>query len=90
MSSATSEATWRWERGLDAVWTLWFDQPGRSHNVLDPTALDELEARLLEIEGESSVKGLMIKSAKPGGFCAGVDLETILGCTNWRRRSKRS
>jgi enoyl-CoA hydratase/carnithine racemase len=81
MSSATSESTWRWERGRDAVWTLWFDQPGRSHNVLDPSTLDELEARLVEVESDASVKGLMIKSAKPAGFCAGADLKTILECT---------
>jgi 3-hydroxyacyl-CoA dehydrogenase/enoyl-CoA hydratase/3-hydroxybutyryl-CoA epimerase len=81
MSSGSSEASWRWERGLGAVWTLWFDQPGRSHNLLDPSTLDELEARLVDVEGDSSVKGLMIKSAKPGGFCAGADLKTILACT---------
>jgi enoyl-CoA hydratase/carnithine racemase len=81
MSSATSESSWRWERGLDAVWTLWFDRPGRSHNVLDPSTLDELEARLVDVEGDSSVKGLVIKSAKPGGFCSGADLKTILACT---------
>ena len=81
MSSATSELSWRWERGPDAVWAFWFDQPGRSHNVLDPSALDELEARLLEIEDESSVKGLVIKSAKPGDSAPGWTLETILGCT---------
>jgi enoyl-CoA hydratase/carnithine racemase len=81
MSSATSDSTWRWERGAGAVWTLWFDQPGRSDNILDPSTLDELEARLIEVEGDSSVKGLVIRSAKTGGFCAGTDFETILTCT---------
>ena len=69
MSSGTSESTWRWERGLDAVWTLWFDQPGRSHNLIDPSTLDELEARLVEAEGDSSIKGLVIrKLPSQGGF----------------------
>jgi enoyl-CoA hydratase/carnithine racemase len=81
MSLAPAESSWRWEHSLDAVWTLWFDQPGRTHNVLDPSTLDELEARLVDVEGDSSVKGLVIKSAKPGGFCAGADLKTILACT---------
>jgi len=80
MSSATSGSIWRWERGADGVWTLWFDQPGRSQNVLDPAALDELEARLVEAEAESAVRSLVIRSAKAEGFCAGVDLQTIWSC----------
>ena len=80
MSSATSGSIWRWERGADGVWTLWFDQPGRSQNVLDPAALDELETRLVEAEGEHALQSLVIRNAKPKGFCAGADLGTILSC----------
>jgi len=80
MSSETSGSIWRWERTPDGVWTLWFDQPGRSQNVLDPAALDELETRLVEAEGEYALQSLVIRSAKPKGFCAGVDLRTILSC----------
>jgi len=80
MSSATSGSIWRWERGGDGVWTLWFDQPGRSQNVLDPAALDELEIRLAEAEGEHALQSLVIRSAKAKGFCAGADLGTILAC----------
>ena len=58
--------------------TLWFDQPGRSHNVLNEAAFDELDARLVELEDDGSVRGLVIRSAKPAGFCAGVDLERVL------------
>src|SRR5580700_9063776 len=81
MSSEASDSSWRLERGPDGVWSLWFDQPAHSHNVLNPSTLDELEARLVEAEGDSSIKGLVIRSAKPGGFCAGADLKTILACT---------
>ncbi len=81
MSSATSETTWRWERGALGINTLWFDQPGRSHNVLSAAALDELEALLIEAESEPGTRGLVIRSAKSGGFCAGADLRTILTCT---------
>jgi len=80
MSSATSGSIWRWERGGDGVWTLWFDQTGRSQNVLDPAALDELETRLAEAEGEQALQSLVIRSAKAKGFCAGADLGTILAC----------
>ncbi|MGO9919093.1 MAG: enoyl-CoA hydratase-related protein [Isosphaeraceae bacterium] len=81
MSSATSQTTWRWERGALGINTLWFDQPGRSHNVLSAAALDELEALLIEAESERALRGLVIRSAKSAGFCAGADLKTILSCT---------
>jgi 3-hydroxyacyl-CoA dehydrogenase/enoyl-CoA hydratase/3-hydroxybutyryl-CoA epimerase len=80
MSSATAESSWRWERDTGAVRILWFDQPGRSQNVLDPTTFDELEARLIEVERDSSATGVVIKSAKPAGFCAGVDIPSMLEC----------
>ncbi len=80
MSSATSGSIWRSERGADGVFTLWFDQPGRSQNVLDPRAFDELETRLAESEADGEVQSLVIRSAKPEGFCAGVDLRTIWSC----------
>jgi enoyl-CoA hydratase/carnithine racemase len=78
MSHAHREAIWRSEDGPDGIRTLWFDQPGRSQNVLDESALDELDARLLEVENDSSARGLVIRSAKPAGFCAGVDLKKVL------------
>ena len=80
MSSATSEAVWRCEHGAEGIWTFWFEQPDRQHNVLDPAAFAELGARLHAAEGEGTLRGLLIRSAKPGGFCSGVDLKTILSC----------
>jgi 3-hydroxyacyl-CoA dehydrogenase/enoyl-CoA hydratase/3-hydroxybutyryl-CoA epimerase len=82
MSSATSEMTWRLERGAHGINTLSFDQPGRTQNVLSPIALEELDARLIECGTESGVRGLVIRSAKPAGFCAGADLKTILNCAS--------
>jgi enoyl-CoA hydratase/carnithine racemase len=78
MSHAPTEAIWRWEDGPDGVRTLWFDQPGRSQNVLDDSSLDELDARLVEFGNDSSARGLVIRSAKAAGFCAGADLKRIL------------
>ena len=34
------------------------------------------------IEGDSSIRGVLIRSAKPAGFCAGADLKTIQTCTS--------
>jgi 3-hydroxyacyl-CoA dehydrogenase/enoyl-CoA hydratase/3-hydroxybutyryl-CoA epimerase len=82
MSSETerSDTNWRLEHGTAGITTLWFDQPGRSQNVLSPAALEELDGRLVEIESDSGLRGLVIRSAKPAGFCAGADLKTILNC----------
>ncbi|MDG3004502.1 enoyl-CoA hydratase-related protein [Paludisphaera mucosa] len=74
MTDDARGTAWRWERGDGGVWTLWFDQPGRPQNVLDGPALDELDERLAEVEGDSSVLGVLIRSGKPAGFCAGSDL----------------
>jgi enoyl-CoA hydratase/carnithine racemase len=78
MSQAPAEAIWRWEAGPDGIRTLWFDQPGRSQNVLDDAALDELDARLVELDNDRSARALVIRSAKPSGFCAGADLKKVL------------
>jgi 3-hydroxyacyl-CoA dehydrogenase/enoyl-CoA hydratase/3-hydroxybutyryl-CoA epimerase len=80
MSSAALESIWRWERGAGGIWTLWFDQPGRSQNILDPAALDELQTRLAEAEADRALQALVIRSAKAEGFCAGVDLRAITSC----------
>jgi enoyl-CoA hydratase/carnithine racemase len=82
MSDEQSQTTWRSETSSGDVTTLWFDCPGRSQNVLDAVAFDELDQRLAEIEGDSSIRGVLIRSAKPAGFCAGADLKTIQGCTS--------
>ncbi len=78
MVSSTSVTRWRLERGPDGAATLWFDQPGCDQNLLDPGALFELDAILVEVADESSIRGLAIRSAKPAGFCAGADLAAIV------------
>ncbi|MGC8642729.1 MAG: enoyl-CoA hydratase-related protein [Isosphaeraceae bacterium] len=82
MSDASSRSIWRLETDPGQVATLWFDTPDRSQNVLAVPALKELDERLAEIEGDSSIRGVLIRSSKPGGFCAGADLKTIQGCTS--------
>ena len=82
MSDGQSQITWRPETNSENVTTLWFDSPGRSQNVLDPVAFDGLDQCLAEIEADSSIRGVLIRSAKPAGFCAGADLKTIQACTS--------
>ena len=82
MSTGQSQTTWRPETSPDGIVTLWFDAPGRSQNVLDAAAFDELDECLERIEGDPSTHGVLIRSAKPAGFCAGADLKTIQNCTS--------
>ncbi|APW63007.1 enoyl-CoA hydratase-related protein [Paludisphaera borealis] len=77
MTVDTTRTAWRCDRGEDGIWTLWFDQPGKSHNILTADAFNELDDRLAEIEEDDSVRGVLIRSAKEAGFCAGADLRTI-------------
>jgi enoyl-CoA hydratase/carnithine racemase len=80
MTLATPPTSWRRESGPGGVRTLWFDSPGRSQNVLDLAAFDELDGCLAEVEDDPSLRGVLIRSGKPGGFCAGADLKTIQAC----------
>jgi enoyl-CoA hydratase/carnithine racemase len=81
MTSATSNVAWRLEQSTTGAVTLWFDQPGRAHNILTAAALDELETCLEKVAGDSAIRSLLIRSAKPAGFCAGADLRAILDCS---------
>jgi enoyl-CoA hydratase/carnithine racemase len=78
MASPITDSAWRLDCGGTGVATLWFDQPGRAENLLDLDALDQLDACLAEVETDPSIQGLVLRSAKPAGFCAGADLKAVL------------
>jgi 3-hydroxyacyl-CoA dehydrogenase/enoyl-CoA hydratase/3-hydroxybutyryl-CoA epimerase len=80
MTSSDYGASWRRESDHRGVRTLWFDQAGRSFNLLDRPAIDELESHLADLEANPAIPGCIIRSAKPGGFCAGIDLKSIVHC----------
>jgi 3-hydroxyacyl-CoA dehydrogenase/enoyl-CoA hydratase/3-hydroxybutyryl-CoA epimerase len=82
MTEEGPRSSWRWDRTTEGVSTLWFDCPQRSHNVLDRVAFDGLDGCLAEIASDSSVAGVLVRSAKPAGFCAGADLKTFLSCAS--------
>ncbi len=56
---------------------LTFDRPDSTANILDEHTLDELNEHLEFLEQEKSLKGLVIHSAKPKIFIAGVDLNAF-------------
>ncbi|MCI0702818.1 MAG: enoyl-CoA hydratase/isomerase family protein [Planctomycetia bacterium] len=54
------------------VATLWLDFAGEPVNALDALRLNELERARVTIENDPFVNVLVVRSAKPAGFCAGL------------------
>lgn len=54
------------------VGTLWLGFPGAPVNALDTPRLGELNAALAAIETNPFLNVLVIRSAKPAGFCTGL------------------
>jgi 3-hydroxyacyl-CoA dehydrogenase/enoyl-CoA hydratase/3-hydroxybutyryl-CoA epimerase len=66
--------SWSIEIDADNVAWLTVDMPGASANVLSSTVLRDLDARIDELIGAKPA-GLVIRSAKKGGFIAGADIK---------------
>lgn len=64
------------------VW-LSMDKSDSDTNVLTTPLLEELDGIMLEI-GQEQRTGLVIRSAKQGGFIAGADVKAFAGLTNAR------
>ena len=62
----------------DQVCVLTFDRPESGANIFDAPTLHELSEHVASIENESSLKGLIITSAKKSIFIAGADLKTLM------------
>ena len=68
----------RREIGDDKVCLLTFDRPESGANIFDAATLSELNEHVDLIEKDSSLRGLIITSAKKSIFIAGADLKTLL------------
>jgi 3-hydroxyacyl-CoA dehydrogenase / enoyl-CoA hydratase / 3-hydroxybutyryl-CoA epimerase len=66
------------EIGDDKVCIFTFDRPESGANVFDAATLRELDEHVDLIEKDSSLRGLIITSAKKSIFIAGADLKTLL------------
>jgi len=62
----------------DHICVLTFDRPESGANIFDAATLDELNEHLDAVEKDSSLRGLIIASAKKSIFVAGADLKTLL------------
>ncbi|WAC17850.1 3-hydroxyacyl-CoA dehydrogenase NAD-binding domain-containing protein [Luteolibacter sp. SL250] len=61
----------------DGIATITFDRDGSTANIFDRATLEELGGLITEISTYASLKGLVIRSAKPSIFIAGADLRTL-------------
>lgn len=66
----------------DGIAIITVDVPGESMNTLKASFADEVTALLDEIEEDSSIRGVVIISGKPGSFIAGADIRMINECTS--------
>ena len=66
------------EVDADGICWLTFDTPGSSANVWNVATLDQFDAHIEEIHRDSSIRALVIRSAKPRVFIAGADLKTLV------------
>lgn len=72
---------WRLSTGPDDIAWLLLDRANESTNTLSEPVLAELGTALVEIEGIGA-RGLVIRSAKKGGFIAGADIRNFKGVTD--------
>ena len=66
--------TFGWDIDADGIAHAVFDVPGRSMNTLTGKAVADIIAITKEVASNEAIKGLVISSGKPSGFCAGADL----------------
>ncbi|HSP46284.1 MAG TPA: 3-hydroxyacyl-CoA dehydrogenase NAD-binding domain-containing protein [Chthoniobacterales bacterium] len=68
----------RREIGPDGICILTFDRPDSGANIFDVATMQSLREQVDAIEQDSSIKGVIVTSAKKSIFIAGADLKTLL------------
>jgi 3-hydroxyacyl-CoA dehydrogenase/enoyl-CoA hydratase/3-hydroxybutyryl-CoA epimerase/3-hydroxyacyl-CoA dehydrogenase/enoyl-CoA hydratase/3-hydroxybutyryl-CoA epimerase/enoyl-CoA isomerase len=76
-SSPASGPALRLEVLDGAVGLLTFDQPNSRANTLNQAVLGELENILAQLKKRQDLRGLILRSGKPGMFVAGADLREL-------------
>jgi 3-hydroxyacyl-CoA dehydrogenase / enoyl-CoA hydratase / 3-hydroxybutyryl-CoA epimerase len=70
------------ERGEKGIAHLVMDDPGRRLNVIDEAALNDLDAALATLEQAGELRGVIVRSGKPGSFIVGADVKRIAAITD--------
>ncbi|MFV1969024.1 MAG: enoyl-CoA hydratase-related protein, partial [Pirellulaceae bacterium] len=71
------EIAFRLEETDHHIAILTFDQPGSKVNTLSDPVLKELARRVGELQDRRDLRGLLLRSGKPGQFIAGADLKEL-------------
>ena len=58
----------------DGIALVTFDVPGRSMNTITAEVREDLPVLAERLKSDPAIKGAVITSGKPNGFCAGADL----------------
>jgi 3-hydroxyacyl-CoA dehydrogenase / enoyl-CoA hydratase / 3-hydroxybutyryl-CoA epimerase len=69
-----------WSLFIDDEKIAWLilDRKGESANTISAEVLEELDKMLAAVDGKGP-RGLVVRSAKPGGFIAGADIREFAG-----------
>ena len=79
-TSSTVAGPLRLERQRDgAVAVLVYDVPGASQNTLRADFAADFARVLDEIEADSAIRAVVLRSGKPDGFIAGADIDMLKG-----------
>lgn len=71
----------QYTQDADGIVTLSMDLPGRPMNVLAPDLMNPFADAITKIEGDASVKGVIVTSAKKE-FLAGADIDQVFAMTD--------
>ncbi|HEY1076842.1 MAG TPA: 3-hydroxyacyl-CoA dehydrogenase NAD-binding domain-containing protein [Fontimonas sp.] len=71
----------QFNKDADGIVTLVLDMPGRSMNVLNEELTVPFAAAITQIEGDATVRGVIITSGKKE-FLAGADIEGVFAITD--------
>jgi 3-hydroxyacyl-CoA dehydrogenase/enoyl-CoA hydratase/3-hydroxybutyryl-CoA epimerase len=78
MTPTPVTSAWALERDADDIAWLTLDLPDSSANTLGRSVMQQLDARLTELEN-SLPRGLVVRSGKRSGFIAGADISEFRG-----------
>jgi 3-hydroxyacyl-CoA dehydrogenase/enoyl-CoA hydratase/3-hydroxybutyryl-CoA epimerase len=79
------EEALRLEPGEGGIARLVFGRPGSPVNLLSPSLLEHLDTLLAEVErlaAAGEARALLVRSARPGSFIAGMDLREVQEATD--------
>jgi 3-hydroxyacyl-CoA dehydrogenase/enoyl-CoA hydratase/3-hydroxybutyryl-CoA epimerase len=71
--------TFKLEIDADGIAVFTFDVPGKSMNTLTLQAMKDIGEIGPTIKNDPAIKGAVITSGKSTGFCAGADLNEVMG-----------